>query len=320
MDLYAGVIRNRKTVNSSGKDRLMTLNQLAYFQAVARTENFRAAAEDLYISQPSLSRSIDSLENELGVTLFERTGRGIVLTKSGRLFLEYVNRILEECDIAVYKMKELSSSGGRIDIGYVFPLANYYIPHKVRTFLDLPENEHTTFGFTQNRTSHIIREIKKGLIDVGFCAYAEGEEELEFTPVLKQEMVIITPHDHALADRGEVPVKVLEDYPVIGYDRFSGLGGYTNRLYRNLGIKPDIVCECADENAIQAMVRENFGIALVARVDVLNENEIRILHLSDAELTHYVNMVWLRNHYQMPAVKRFIDFMKASADIDAEHI
>lgn len=298
----------------------MTLNQLSYFQTVAGTENFRAAAEELYISQPSLSRSIDSLEKELGVMLFERSGRGIVLTKSGRLFLEYVNRILEECDIAVYKMKELSSSGGRIDIGYVFPLANYYIPRKVRTFLDRPENKDVTFGFTQNRTSSIIRDIKKGLVDVGFCAYSEGEEELEFVPILKQEMVIIVPNGHPSAENGEASVKLLEQYPVIGYDRVSGLGGYTNRLYRNLGIKPDILCECSDENAIQALVRENFGIALVAKVDVLNEEEIKILKISDAELTHYVNMVWLRNHYQMPAIQRFIDFMRLTSDMEAEHI
>lgn len=311
---------NGALIKCTGKDSKLTLNQLAYFQVVARTENYRAAAEELYISQPSLSRSIDSLEKELGVMLFDRTGRGIALTKTGRLFLEYVDRILEECDIAAYKMKELSSSGGRIDIGYVFPLANYYIPHKVRTFLDLPGNEHTTFGFTQNRTSYIISEIKKGLIDVGFCAYTDGEEALEFTPILKQEMVVITPPDHPAAKEEKVSVRILEKYPVIGYDRYSGLGGYTSRLYRDLGIKPHILCECSDENAIQAMVRENFGIALVANVDVLNRNEIGILRLSDAELTHYVNMVWLRNHYQVPAVKRFIDFMKATSDIDEERL
>ena len=298
----------------------MTLNQLNYFRVVARTENVRAAAEELYISQPSLSRSIDSLEKELGVMLFDRTGRGIALTKSGRLFLEYVNRILEECDIAVYKMKELSSSGGRIDIGYVFPLANYYIPHKVRMFLDLPGNENVTFGFTQNRTSAIIRDIKKGLVDVGFCAYVESEEALEFVPVLKQEMVIITHPQHPLADKDKLSIRELEKYPVIGYDRLSGLGGYTNRLYRDLAIKPEVLCECSDENAIQALVRENFGIALVARVDVLDEDEIVIHSVEDAELTHYVNMVWLRNHYQMPAIKRFIDFMRNDSDIEREHI
>lgn len=298
----------------------MTLNQLTYFQAVARTENFRAAAEELYISQPSLSRSIDSLENELGVKLFERSGRGISLTKSGRLFLEYVDRILEECDIAVYKMKELSSTGGRIDISYVFPLANYYIPHKVRTFLNLPENEHVTFGFSQNRTSSIIRDVKKGLVDVGFCAFVESEEELDFFPILKQEMVIITQKDHPLALHGKISIKELENYPVIGYERISGLGRYTKRLYRNMGLKPDIVCECPDENSIQALVHESFGIALVAKVDILNEDDISIHSISDADLTHYVNMVWLKNHYQMPATKRFIQFMKENSDIENEHI
>ena len=295
----------------------MTLNQLRYFQAVARLQNFRASAEELYISQPSLSRSIDSLEEELGVVLFEKAGRGISLTGSGRLLLEYTNRIIEECDIAVYKMKELSTTGGRIDIGYVFPLANYYIPHKVRSFLDLPGNEHVTFGFTQNRTSSIIRDIKNGKLDVGFCAYSENEEELEFVPLLKQEMVIITSLEHPLAERDDLSLHELANYPVIGYDRISGLGGYTNRLYKNVGIKPEIVCECSDENSIQALVREQFGIALVARVDILNEKYLKIHHVSDADLVHYVNVVWLKNHYLMPATKRFIDFMISGSDLDS---
>ena len=295
----------------------MTLNQLRYFQAVARLQNFRAAAEELYISQPSLSRSIDSLEDELGVVLFEKSGRGIALTGSGRLLLEYANRIIEECDIAIYKMKELSTSGGRIDIGYVFPLANYYIPHKVRSFLDMPGNEHVTFGFTQNRTSSIIRDLKNGKLDVGFCAYSENEEELEFVPLMKQEMVIITSLEHPLADRDDLSIRELANYPVIGYDRISGLGGYTNRLYKNVGIKPDIVCECSDENSIQALVREQFGIALVARVDILNEKYLKIHHVSDADLVHYVNIAWLKNHYLMPATKRFIDFMISGSDLDS---
>ena len=298
----------------------MTFNQLKYFQAVARTLNFRAAAEQLYISQPSLSRSIDSLEQELGVILFERAGRGIALTGSGRLLLEYANRILEDCDIAVYKMKELSTSGGRIDIGYVFPLANYYIPHKVRSFLDMPGNEHVTFGFTQNKTSSIIRDVKNGKLDVGFCAFSEHEEDLSFTPILKQEMVIITPNEHPLASQDKLSIKELASYPVIGYDRMSGLGSYTKRLYRSLGIKPNIVCECSDENAIQALVREKFGIALVAKVDVLNDRYLKVHSVCDADLVHYVNIVWLKNHYQMPATKRFIEFMMKGSDLDSTEL
>ena len=133
-------------------------------------------------------------------------------------------------------------------------------------------------------------------------------------------MVIITAMDHPLAEKEELSIRELENYPVIGYDRISELGGYTNRLYRNLGIKPDIICECSDENAIQALVRAKFGIALVAMVNVLAKANIKIHRVSDVDLVHYVNMVWLRNHYQMPAIRRFIDFMKETSDIEYDHI
>ena len=100
----------------------MTLNQILYFQKVARLENYHQAAEELYISQPSLSRSMAVLESELGVALFEKKGRGVTLTKAGQLFLEHADRIAADCDVAVGKMQELSADGGKIDIGYIFPL------------------------------------------------------------------------------------------------------------------------------------------------------------------------------------------------------
>ena len=78
----------------------MTLNQLEYFQSVARLQHFRQAAELLKISQPSLSRSMAALEQELNLVLFEREGRNVVLTKPGRVFLEHVNKILDEVDTA----------------------------------------------------------------------------------------------------------------------------------------------------------------------------------------------------------------------------
>ena len=123
--------------------------------------------------------------------------------------------------------------------------------------------------------------------------------------------------DYPLADKDELSIEELGRYPVIGYDRVSALGGYTNRLYRSLGIKPDILCECSDENSIQALVREQFGIALVANVDILNGKYLRIHSVSDADLVHYVNIAWLKNHYLMPATKRFIDFMISGSDIDS---
>ena len=159
----------------------MTLNQILYFRKVARLENYHQAAEELYISQPSLSRSMAALESELGITLFEKKGRGVVLTNAGRLFLEHADRIAGDCDIAAGKMKELASGGGKINIGYIFPLAGHYIPHNVRTFLDQEENKNVAFSFWQNHTPAIAQKVKSGELDLGFGGFLK-RDDMEFFP------------------------------------------------------------------------------------------------------------------------------------------
>ena len=290
----------------------MTLNQIYYFQTVARYENYRKAAEELYISQPSLSRSIASLESELGVLLFEKNGRGVNLTKGGKLFLEYADRIIDECEIAKNKMKEMASDGGNIDIGYVFPLASHYIPHNVRDFLNKKENKNVTFNFFQNHTSAIAKKVRSGELDVGFGGYID-KEEFEFFPVLSEEMVLITPKGHELESHKKVSIQELRNYPVIGYDRESWLGNYTKQLYRRLAFQPNIVVECPDEHSIVALVSEDFGVALVPAIEEINENRVNIHRFDDIELMHHTFMFWMRDRYQLPAVERFIEYMKQKA-------
>lgn len=287
----------------------MTLNQILYFQTVARLENFHRAAEELYISQPSLSRSIGALEEELGTCLFEKRGRGVAITKAGRLFLEYADRILRECNIAVDKMQEISGDGGRIDIGYVFPLAGYYIPHKVRKFLDREENRQVTFSFRQNYTGPIAELVRTGEVDVGFGGYLENSG-MEFWPVLEEEMVIITPTQHSLNEMDDIPLAELNNYPVIGYDHASWMGKYTRLLYQKFDIHPDIVTESPDEYSMAALVSENFGIALVSWMNLLQYTNVKIHRLKGIQILDQKFMFWMKDRYRMPAVERFITYMK----------
>ena len=100
----------------------MTLNQLGYFYQAAVLQHFNQAAEKINISEPSLSRSITALENELGVTLFEKRGRNVTLTKACEIFLEHVTQILDDVTRALNKIDN-ATNGGHIDIAYVSPLA-----------------------------------------------------------------------------------------------------------------------------------------------------------------------------------------------------
>ncbi len=292
----------------------MTLNQILYFQKVATLENYHQAAEALYVSQPSLSRSMASLEAELEITLFQKEGRGVVLTKAGRLFLEHANKIIADCDVAVDKMQELSSNGGKIDIGYVFPLAGHYIPHKVRRFLENKENEKVVFNFWQNHTPAIAAKVKSGELDIGFGGCLE-KDDLEYYPLINQEMVIITPIGHALADQEEISLEELSTYPIIGYDKDSWMGSHLKSLYKKYAVEPNIVVECPDEYSIVALVKENFGVALMPRTDILEGDPGVLIHgIKGQNICHQIFMFWSMDAYHMPAVERFLSYMKEQAE------
>lgn len=139
----------------------MTLNQLSYFYQAAVLEHFNQAAEKMNITEPSLSRSIAALEDELGVTLFEKRGRNVILTKAGEIFLEHVSTILDDVKRAESKMHQIATDGGHIDIAYVSPLAKVFIPTIVSSFLTEKENKNITFNFFQDITSVNIEGLKK---------------------------------------------------------------------------------------------------------------------------------------------------------------
>lgn len=287
----------------------MTLQQLKYFQTIATLQHFHHAAGQLNISQPSLSRSMAALEQELNIILFEKRGRNIILTKAGHVFLEHVNKILVEVAITEKKMHQLANSEGHINIAYVFPLANYHIPHMVRSFLDEKPGRNITFQFNQTYTESMIEGLKNNKFDVIFCSSVDHEPEIHFSPILTQEMVVIMPKDHPLADYAAISSQELSRHTLIGYERDSGLGRFTRRFFKDNRIPVHILCECPDENSIAALVAENFGIALVANIDTIQHANVEIRPLSDIELTHTIHMGYMKNRYQIPVIKEFIQFV-----------
>lgn len=289
----------------------MTLNQLGYFYQAAVLQHFNQAAEKMNISEPSLSRSISSLEDELGVTLFEKRGRNVILTKAGEIFLEYATQILDDVKRAENKMHHLATDGGHIDIAYVSPLAREYIPRTVRNFLSLEQNKNITFNFNQDITSVNIEGLKKGAYDLIFGSYSANEPNIEFVPIIKQEIVAILPAGHPLSRKEALQAADFADYQVLGYNRHSGLGKYTRSFFKEHGIAPNFICESPDENGIASLVAQGFGIALVADVDTIYRDEICIRPLISSEsFSHTVYMGYMRGKYQLPAVQRFIAFVR----------
>ena len=125
----------------------------------------------------------------------------------------------------------------------------------------------------QNHTPAIENKVRTGELDIGFGGYLNGKEDMEFFPLMNQEIVVITPKEHELKDEEAISLKELGKFPVIGYDRASWMGKHTRHLYKEYQVEPNVIVECPDEYSMVAMVRENFGIALMPRTDILERAE-----------------------------------------------
>ncbi|MBN1066943.1 LysR family transcriptional regulator [Clostridium botulinum] len=289
----------------------MNLNQLYYFKTIAKLQHFRLAAQELNISQPSLSYAMANLEEELETCLFEKHGRNIILTKYGKIFLEYVEKSLSILELGEEKVRKLSNNKtGNVDISYVFPLAPSYIPRTVRHFLDIQENKDITFTFKEGITSEIIQGLKTSKYDVGFCSFSENEPAIMFEPILKQELIVIAPLNHPLSKFDSIDLLEIEPYPLIVYEKETGLGKLTLEMFRTLSLSPNIIFEGGNEHAIAGLVSENFGVAVVAKTPDLDNINVKQIQIKNLKHNRYIYLAYVKDRYLNPAVKKFIVHVK----------
>ncbi|MBQ7665907.1 MAG: LysR family transcriptional regulator [Synergistaceae bacterium] len=294
----------------------MTLQQLYHFSTIARVLNFHKAADILHITQPSLSNSIARLEKELGFTLFQRKGRHVELTKYGLYYSQQINPILEQLESITRKAQTLANSvTGHIDLAYNVPFGRKLIPHIARGFLDEPENHECTFHFHQASSHRIIEGLKTGRFDVGVCTIAPVLTEINYIPLMRQELVAIVPRGHELSERGSVSLSELVKYPYVDYSDDVGLHPMIHKILSSEGASPRITAHAPDEESIAALVSEGFGVSFVASIYGLKNFDVVILKVERDDCYRTIYMTHLKDHYLTPAVMRFIRY---GSDVDLD--
>lgn len=193
----------------------MEWQQLEYFQTLASLQHVTRAAESLSLSQPALSRSIARLEEELGVPLFDRTGRTIQLNRYGQLFLKRVNRILNEFDESKKELHDLiHPEHGEVAIGFLHTLGTTLIPDLIGAFR--AESPFISFELTQNHSYSLLEHLDAGELDL--CLVAEPTEmkfPIQWTPLWSEEIFVIVPHGHPLAKAESVTLEEIANEPFI---------------------------------------------------------------------------------------------------------
>lgn len=289
----------------------MNLNQLHYFVTLAHMEHYTNAAQKLSITQPSLSHAISSLEEELGTSLFERQGRNVALTKYGRLFMEYAEEALDILDAGIKKTRAMTSErSGKIDIGYIYTQGSEFIPEIISGFLEANSDKKVEFGFSNGVTKEIVEGVKEEKYDIGFCSMVTGEKELDFVPVSQEKLIAAVPPEHPLAEKKSVRFGEIASYPQIFFNRGSGLRGVISQIFKDYGIKPDIVYTVDEDSAMVGLVARGFGVGIVPDAATVRSMKASFLEIEDLDYRRFIYMVTLKNKYQVPVAKAFTEYVK----------
>ena len=204
----------------------MTLQQLNYLIRVAECGNITEAAEQLYISQPSLSTAIANLEKEMGVTAFVRTRKGVTVTREGEELLSYARMLLEQAEI----MKEHFGSGEKREPKFSVSCQHYAFA--VNAFVDTVNRfdaDQYSFILRETQTGEIIEDVAQGKSELGILYLSEQNEEVLSTLLRKNDLIfeklfVADPHvfiskEHPLADRERLEMEDLAPYPYLVYEQ-----------------------------------------------------------------------------------------------------
>jgi LysR family transcriptional regulator, benzoate and cis,cis-muconate-responsive activator of ben and cat genes len=243
----------------------MDSRQLRYFVAVARERNFTRAAEKLRIAQPPLSRQIQQLEEEFGVTLIDRGSRPLALTDAGRLLLEQAVQVLD-------RMDEMKAMLGRIreakklrfSIGFVGSTLYGYLPEVIRRYrMARPGVDLTLLDLT---TVEQIGALKEGRIDVGFGRIAFDDPLIERSLLRNEKLCVALPLRHALASRTDpLRLEELAGDPLVIYPK-TPRPSYADQvlaLLREHGIRPPAFHEVRELQTALGLVAADVGVCLV---------------------------------------------------------
>jgi DNA-binding transcriptional LysR family regulator len=287
----------------------MNLKHLEYFRLLAEVKHYTLAAEQLSIAQPSLTYAISELEKELGVYLFERNGRNIRLTKYGNIFLEYVDKSLNTLEDGRRTLDDLvSPTKGKIDLSFIYTLGSKFVPVMVKNFLSQKNHQDISFSFSQGTTQRLIEGLKADKYDLALCSFVEEEKEIDFIPLFKQELVLVVPSNHPLAEFTSIDMKETESYPFVSFNKKSGLRDIINQLFKEAQIRPKIVYEVEEDSAAIGLVSMNYGIALMPNIWMLKHFDVKVLTINNPPYERIIYMASLKNQYVRPVVHLFKGF------------
>lgn len=289
----------------------MEFDQLRYFLQVAERGNFTRAAEDLAISQPALSRSIQKLEEELGQPLFERRTRSVSLTDTGTLLQPRAQQILSIIEDTKAEITDDGESG-RVRIGAIPTVAPYFLPEVLQRFSTaFPQ---ASLIVQENTTDVLLKSCTQGEIDLAIVALPVPAKYLEIEELFEEELLLVLPPDHPLAEKPRIRMSDVEPFPFVLLDEAHCLSDNIVSFCRQRAFHPVAVERTSQLTMVQELVSLSHGVSMIPEMARHRDQSNRRVYrsLTRPKPMRTIAVVWNPYRFQSRLLQAFREHLHES--------
>lgn len=287
----------------------MELNQLRYFQVVAKHQHMTRAAEELHISQSSLSKTIATLEADVGTNLFDRTGNRIVLNEVGKRFLSRVDRSLMELEDAIREASD-SDAGA---VAFATSISGLCTDYTTEFLFSYPNIRLKHYLMPAERMKAALEE---GMIDFALSFDNLTSDHIEWTPLSQEDVLVLVSEKHPLADRKIVDLKELRSDRFICNNSGFGILEVGEAFCREAGFVQNVVFEGNEPELAEKMVAENYGVMFMSSIvynwrmgmEIVDPplQHIKALKIRTPVCRRTLGLAQLKNHFISPSSELFL--------------
>jgi LysR family transcriptional activator of glutamate synthase operon len=298
----------------------MDLRQLRYLVALAEERHFTRAAEREHIAQPALSQQIRRLEEEVGIALVERTTRRVAMTEAGQLLVGRARRILSELNAAEAELHGLRGiQTGHVSVGAMHTMG----PVDVSLALAIFHERHPGVELTvrEQSSEELAEMLRDDVLDLAFLSVTERIEShgLGLHLLVSEELVVILPPTHPLAQRSRVRMAELAGEQFISYREGARLRELLNYAASEANFDPQVMLESNESRRIRRLVARGMGVAILPRSDTEGPGTddadgpgtgVAVVSLTEPALTRDITLAWRQGRRHAPAVAGFIELSR----------
>lgn len=284
----------------------MILRHINYFLAVAQYQSFTRAAESLYVSQPALSQQIKQLEENLGVSLFDRSGRRVKLTDAGEVYARYARRALQDLEEgrrALHDVQNLSRGALRIAITPTF--TTYLIGPLIKAFHDRYPN--VTLSVQEMSQEQMEKQLLDDEFDVGIAFSEVHSVDITAQHLLIETLALVVNKDHPIAKQTAIDLPTLNAQSLVLLSHEFATREQIERYCRQHDIQPKVLMEANSLSAVIEIVRYTSLSTLLPSNIANNYDELIAIKLAPSLLQRTAVLLQRKGAYQSAAAKAFIN-------------